>query len=159
MENGRGCNSQGSRAGHIEGIQGASRLQCNTAMCPDKFYQNDPIPEPDFLAKWRAAVGDTFESAADLKLLLGNYLSNPAPFSTSHAPLMSYFPASELPNDPATRFADLFLTRPRWKADEISPFLSDIVVDNKERDKLLLKYARAITDKDGVWYTARAKMG
>lgn len=124
-----------------------------------KAYRNDAIPETDFLVKWRTAVGDTFESAVDLKLLLGNYLSNPAPFSTSHTPLISYFPASELPNDPPARFADLFLTRQRWKADDISPFLADIVVDNKERDKLLLKYARAITDKDGVWYTARAKMG
>lgn len=36
--------------------------------------------------------------------------------------------------------------------------MADIVVDNKERDKLLLKYARAITDAEGVWYTARAKL-
>ena len=74
-------------------------------------------------------------------------------------PLLSYFPASELPSDPAGLFADLFLTRTRWKADEISPFLSDIVVDNKERDKLLLKYARAVTDSQGIWYTARTKAG
>lgn len=103
-------------------------------------------------------MGDTFESTVDLKLLLGNYLSNLAPLGTSDVPLISYFPASELPPDPASRFADLFLTRPRWKADEISPFLADVVVDNKERDKLLLKYARAVTDKEGVWYTARAKL-
>ncbi|GJE95859.1 sister chromatid cohesion protein Dcc1 [Phanerochaete sordida] len=121
-----------------------------------KAYRDDPIPESDFLTKWRTAVGDTFASAVDLKLLLGNFLANPAPFT--QAPLISYFPASELPADPASRFADLFLTRPRWKADEITPFLADIVVDNKERDRLLLKYARAITDKAGVWYTARAKL-
>lgn len=78
----------------------------------------------------------------------------------SHPPLseLVYFPASGLPVDPASRFADLFLTRSRWKADEIAPFLIDIVVDNKERDKLLLKFARAVTDTDGVWYTARAKL-
>lgn len=69
-----------------------------------------------------------------------------------------YFPASALPTDPASRFADLFLTRARWKADEITPFLVDIVVDNKDRDKLLLKYARTITDAEGVWYTTRAKI-
>lgn len=73
--------------------------------------------------------------------------------------MLTYFPASDLPSDPAGRFADLFLTRARWKAEEISPFLSDIVVDNKERDKLLLKYARGITDSQGIWYTARAKQG
>lgn len=69
-----------------------------------------------------------------------------------------YFPASSLPADPAARFADLFLTRTRWKADEITPFLADIVVDNKDRDRLLLKYARAVTDSEGVWYTARVKL-
>lgn len=74
------------------------------------------------------------------------------------APLIAYFPASALPPDPAARFTDLFLTRLRWRADDISPFLADIVVDNKERDKLLLKYARAVTDSEGVWYTSRAKL-
>jgi sister chromatid cohesion protein DCC1 len=55
------------------------------------------------------------------------------------------------------RFADLFLTRERWKAEDIKPYLSDIAVDTKDLDKLLLKYARASTDKDGLWYTARAR--
>jgi len=55
------------------------------------------------------------------------------------------------------RFADLFLTRGRWKAEDIKPYLSDIAVDTKDLDKLLLKYARALTDKDGSWYTARAR--
>ena len=71
--------------------------------------------------------------------------------------MLVYFPSSALPSEPAARFTDLFLTRQRWKAEEIAPFLSDIVLDHKERDKLLLKYARAVTDSEGVWYTARAK--
>jgi sister chromatid cohesion protein DCC1 len=70
---------------------------------------------------------------------------------------LSYFPCSELPIDPAMRFADLFLTRARWKAEDIAPYLSDIAVDKKDLDKLILKYARALTDKDGLWYTARAR--
>ena len=73
--------------------------------------------------------------------------------------LLTYFPSSELPVDPGARFAELFLARPRWKADEIAPFLADIAVDTKERDKLLLKHARAVTDPQGIWYTARAKYG
>jgi sister chromatid cohesion protein DCC1 len=59
--------------------------------------------------------------------------------------------------EPAARFADLFLTRKKWKAEEIAPFLADIALNAKDRDKLLLKYARAITDKTGIWYTARAQ--
>ena len=45
------------------------------------------------------------------------------------------------------RFADLSLTRERWKAEDIKPYLSDIPVDTKHLDGLLLKYARALTDK------------
>jgi hypothetical protein len=71
--------------------------------------------------------------------------------------LYTYFPCAELPTDPAIRFADLFLTRERWKAEHIKPYLSDIAVDAEDLDKLLLKYARALTDKDGSWYMARAR--
>jgi len=50
------------------------------------------------------------------------------------------------------RFADLFLTRERWKAEHAKPYLSDISVDTKDLDKLLL---RALMEK-GV-YTTRAR--
>lgn len=70
---------------------------------------------------------------------------------------LSYFLRAELPTDPALRFTDLFLTRERSKSEDIVPYLSDIVVDSNDLDKLLLKYARPLTDKDGLWYTARAR--
>ena len=137
--------------------------------------QNDPVPEDEFMAKWNTAVGDTFASSVSLQLLTvsttifghcssvvhilstcqGNYLCESSPFSSST--VLSYFPCAELPVDPAARFSDLFLTRPRWKSDDIVPFLSDIAVDRKDRDKLLLRYARALTDNDGLWYTARVR--
>ncbi|KAJ3537045.1 hypothetical protein NM688_g6747 [Phlebia brevispora] len=122
-----------------------------------RAYKNDPIAEDEFLKKWRATVGDKFESVVDLNLLSGNYLSSPSQFIEPPVPLLTYFPASALPVDPAQRFGDLFLTRPRWKAEDIAPFLTDIAFDHKERDRLLLKFARAVTDSEGVWYTARAK--
>jgi sister chromatid cohesion protein DCC1 len=124
------------------------------------------------MSKWNAAVGDTFVSNTSLNLLT---VSIPSPLSASgdlyngheigklplHTfssnTLISYFPCMGLPTDPAMRFADLFLTRERWKAEHIKPYLSDIAVDTKDLDKLLLKYARALTDKDGSWYTARAQ--
>lgn len=68
-----------------------------------------------------------------------------------------YFPYTELPIDPAARFSELFLMRSRWKAQEITPFLDDISVNTKERDKLLLKFARALTDSGVVFYTARTR--
>lgn len=73
-------------------------------------------------------------------------------------PQLTYFPCSSLPLDPGLRFNDLFLVKPRWKADELVPFLRDIAVDSKARDKLFLKWCRATSDTDGVvWYTVRAK--
>ena len=85
----------------------------------------------------------------------GNYIE--AESMGMHETSLKYFPASMLPVDPAARFSDLFLTRSKWKVEDISPFLSDIAVNSKERDKLLLKYCRAVTDPDGIRYTARAQ--
>ena len=83
----------------------------------------------------------------------GNYICRPS----SEGRALIYFPSSELPITPADRFTDLFLTQSRWKADEIAHFLKEIAVDNKERDKLLMKYARTTTDNEGsVWYTSRS---
>ncbi|VDB96177.1 unnamed protein product [Peniophora sp. CBMAI 1063] len=122
-------------------------------------HRDTPAPESDFLGKWRTAVGDVFVNEVKMDLLAGNYLSAPAPLSVSpDAELqLTYFPQSELPTEPTARFADLFLVRTRWHAKEIAPFLSDIAVDSKDRDKLLLKYARAVTEPDGIWYTARLR--
>ena len=134
--------------------------------------QQEPIEKDELLAKWKSKVGDTFAdsvsidllavgisklycSSFHLKFLKGNYIETEV-FGGSITTL-KYFPASELPVDPAARFADLFLTRSKWKGEEISPFLSDIAANSKERDKLLLKYCRTVTEPGGVRYTARAQ--
>lgn len=136
-------------------------------------YKHDSIDEKEFLDKWKNAVGDTFASQVDLSLLSvrrspaivtqciadggkqGNYIVSTKPQSQPTSNQLTYFPSSELPLDPFARFSDLFLTRSRWRAEEIGPFLNDIAIDRKERDKLLLKYARAVTTPDGIYYTAR----
>ncbi|KAH9914022.1 sister chromatid cohesion protein Dcc1 [Fomitopsis serialis] len=120
-------------------------------------YREESIPLDEFLTKWRKSVGDTFESEMSVDLLCGKYLTQTDVLKEPPIVVLTYFPSFQLLIDSAARFTDHFLTRPRWKADEISPFLADIVVDAKERDKFLLKYARAITDAEGIWYTARAK--
>ncbi|KAJ6598979.1 sister chromatid cohesion protein Dcc1 [Mycena vulgaris] len=115
--------------------------------------QDDPIAKDTMLERWKLAVGDTFEAKVSLPLLSGNYLVAPA--SMDGGDMLTYFPSSALPVDPPSRFIDLFLTRPRWKAEDIAPFLSDIAVNTKDRDKLLLKYTRATTDSQGLWYTKK----
>ncbi|KAF8587983.1 hypothetical protein K439DRAFT_1336458 [Ramaria rubella] len=124
--------------------------------------KDDSVKISNFVDGWRAAVGDSFASSVELDLLEGNYLLTPAPVPTptptpSVPTHLSYFPASALPATPTLLFADLFLMRPRWREQDIAPFLRTVAVDSKERDKLLMKYARSTTDADGgVWYTARA---
>ncbi|KAJ3570205.1 hypothetical protein NP233_g4564 [Leucocoprinus birnbaumii] len=118
-----------------------------------RHHRREPITKAAFMAKWKTAVGDTFESSVDPGLLSGNYLVS----TIDDTDRLTYFPSSELPMDPAQRFADLFLTRQRWKGDDIAPFLGEIAVNSKERDKLLLKYCRATTDSQGVWYTSRTQ--
>ncbi|KAK2466266.1 hypothetical protein APHAL10511_001908 [Amanita phalloides] len=116
-------------------------------------HKREPIEREILMTKWKSSVGDSYESAVSLDLLSGNCITSTELGST----MLSYFPASALPAEPAARFADLFLVRPRWKGEEISPFLTDIAINVKERDKLLLKYCRAITDSGVVWYTARTQ--
>ncbi|KAG1829115.1 sister chromatid cohesion protein Dcc1 [Suillus variegatus] len=118
-----------------------------------RHHRHSPISENEFVKKWKNVVGDTFESSVKLSLLSGDYLRNLS--SIGEEATLTYFPSSALPVDPAARFVELFLTRQRWKHEEIQHFLLDIAVNSKERDKLLLKHARALTDTEGVWYTAR----
>ncbi|KAG9014540.1 hypothetical protein FRB95_007221 [Tulasnella sp. JGI-2019a] len=126
-------------------------------------HRHRALTESQLLDKWKAAVGDTFESYVKLDLLAGNYVPTiPETISTASSTnpkqYLKYFPASELPTNPSQRFTDLFLTRKSWKLEELAPFLQDIAVDKKERDKLLMKFTRTSTDSDGVvWYNARAK--
>ncbi|EKM80114.1 hypothetical protein AGABI1DRAFT_91394 [Agaricus bisporus var. burnettii JB137-S8] len=118
-----------------------------------RHHRRDPIRKDAFLAQWKATVGDTFNPSVDLSLLTGNYLVSTAGEQEN----LVYFPSTELPVDPAQRLADLFRQRTRWTGDDIMPFLSEIAVGPKERDKLLLKYCRVITDPQGVWYTSRTQ--
>ncbi|KAJ7068351.1 sister chromatid cohesion protein Dcc1 [Mycena amicta] len=119
-------------------------------------HKHEPIAKDEHLRRWRLAVGDTFEGSVSLELLLGNYLETISSGLLDRRDTLTYFPSSELPVDPSSRFIDLFLTRQRWKAEDIAPFLSDIALNNKERDKLLLKYTRTTTDSQGKsYYTKR----
>ncbi|KAG7096867.1 hypothetical protein E1B28_004274 [Marasmius oreades] len=117
-------------------------------------HKTDPQSVEQFTTAWKTMVGDTFASEVSMQLLAGNYLLGSGYDGTD---TLTYFPASSLPTEPAPRFAYLFLTRSRWKSEDITPFLSDIAVNSKERDKLLLKYARPTTTSDGIWYTSRTQ--
>ena len=75
----------------------------------------------------------------------------------SASPSISYFPLHTLPLQPAIRFADLFLTRARWRPDDMIPFLKGLYRDgdSKERDKLVTKFVRVVKEKEGTWWYPR----
>ncbi|ORX37246.1 sister chromatid cohesion protein Dcc1 [Kockovaella imperatae] len=101
-----------------------------------------PVPSETFESDWHEQVGDTWAHLATLDLLKGNHLTQTDLRNTT----ITSFPVHELSLDPATRFSDLFLTRPKWLAEEMKPFLRGLVRDgdDKARDKLVGKYVRVV---------------
>jgi sister chromatid cohesion protein DCC1 len=55
------------------------------------------------------------------------------------------------------RFSDLFLTRARWRPEDMEPFLVGLTRegDKKERDKMVSKFVRVVKEKEGVWWYPR----
>jgi len=127
-----------------------------------------------FVENWKGAVGDAFEDLVDMSLLRvrkhlpmvhcrvfnfyqGYCLTHVVETATVTTSGLQWFPRTELPSDPLSRFNDLFLVRPRWKVEDMEPFLEDIAVDKKEREKFLMKFTRgSADDKGNRYYTARA---
>ena len=128
-----------------------------------------------FMFKWRDAVGEQWSETCDFKLLEVSFQNSTtttltdkqgehlltAPEGTakliSTSPTITPFPLHTLPLQPAIRFADLFLTRARWRPDEMIPFLKGLYRDgdNKERDKLITKFVRVVKEKEGTWWYPR----
>lgn len=121
--------------------------------------EQEPHPMDEFMIRWHQASTDDWSQHADITLLKGEYLlTDPPPSTFAQAcPLLSYFPAHSLPAHPPTRFADLFLTRPRWRPDDMAPFLRGLYRegDSKARDKLIAKFVRVVKEKDGSWWYPR----
>ncbi|KAJ9098966.1 hypothetical protein QFC19_006190 [Naganishia cerealis] len=122
----------------------------------------DPPTMDDFVARWKEQVGPDYEHLLDLQLLEGEYLiKHPHSASMQRTPLVVPFSVSSLPNDPAQRFTDLFLTRSQWRPEDMQPFLKGLTPegDRKAMDKLVVKYVRVVKDsgKNGssVWWHAR----
>ncbi|KAG8990356.1 hypothetical protein FRB90_001799 [Tulasnella sp. 427] len=153
--------------GIIEGDEGKEKWSMNHEKVVtevglgvlQKLCVDEAKTESLILTEWKDVVGDQFESFVRMDLLVGNFIDITDPqYSSRTGPRFKYFPASSLPVVPAERFKDLFLTKTSWKGPELTPFLEDIAVEKKERDRLLMKFTRTTTDASGtVWYSSRAK--
>ena len=132
---------------------------------------NGPQAMAKFLLEWRNEVGETWEELVHIDLLevrtscthlhaivanvQGDCLIDSA--SPGAPAKMIPFPSHALPLHAATRFADLFLTRPRWRPDDMAPFLRGLTRDGdaKELDKLVVKHVRVVKEKEGTWWYPR----
>ncbi|SJX64965.1 uncharacterized protein SRS1_15791 [Sporisorium reilianum f. sp. reilianum] len=121
------------------------------------------IPLSDFTRTWHAScLSPDFCALAHLDLLSGYYILTPAPspnvslYPNAAAVKIQFFSMHELPTDPAARFQDLFLTRPSWLAADLLPFVSDLALNDKKKDGLLLKFTRASKTKVLDWELSEA---
>ncbi|GMK57313.1 hypothetical protein CspeluHIS016_0401470 [Cutaneotrichosporon spelunceum] len=117
------------------------------------------VPQPlnVLLSQWTSAAG-AFEAHVALDLLAGSYLlRDPPPAASVREQLVEYFPVHTLSANVPTRFADLFLTRARWRPDDMIPFLRGLYPegDSKARDKLVAKHIRVVKEREGAWWYPR----
>ena len=71
--------------------------------------------------------------------------------------VVMHFPAGALSRDAATRFAQLFAARARWRAAALEPYLADVQAPGQSVQQLLLKYCRGNQGAPGtaLEYSAR----
>eukprot|EP01122_Echinamoeba_exundans_P016584 TRINITY_DN8454_c0_g1_i1.p1 TRINITY_DN8454_c0_g1~~TRINITY_DN8454_c0_g1_i1.p1 ORF type:complete len:359 (+),score=40.43 TRINITY_DN8454_c0_g1_i1:47-1123(+) len=104
----------------------------------------------DFLSSWEAKLPSG--AFISLDLLAGLFLSQEAGSKLN----ISYFPDSKLSLLPQTRFKELFAAKPKWRLNEIKPFLKDLLGPGVTEEQLLLAHSRISTGVDGAkLYSAR----
>ncbi|KAI8982349.1 sister chromatid cohesion protein Dcc1 [Mycotypha africana] len=117
----------------------------------NKSYENWELSY--FMKMWKTLSLNLFEPK--LEYIEGLYKLTEITKVQKVEQHISYFPVSALPMDPARRFAVLFGAKEFWSAEEITPFLSDLAPKSKERENLLLKFARMRKENDKVLYASR----
>ncbi|CAG0886050.1 unnamed protein product [Cyprideis torosa] len=121
-----------------------SRLLAEVLLKPAGKFNKE-----EFLKAWQKSMPEDLPTdLSDLKgMVLMDDVANP--------PVIWYFPSWSLPELPQRRFQVLFEEKPEWTADEIRPYLQDIVSPSVSADKLLLKYARMFKTNEVKMYRAK----
>jgi len=90
----------------------------------------------DFESAWQISVPESFKTS--LYQLQGLALVD----RESRPAVVRYFPVNTLPDNTQDRFDTLFMERPKWTLDEITPYIKDITTDKLGVGALLMKYCR-----------------
>ncbi|BFZ59591.1 Ctf8p and Ctf18p associating protein [Saitoella coloradoensis] len=88
-----------------------------------------------FISAWRSAVPHEFATECKMEFLKGEYIS-------VTNTMIEWFPVGRLPTEPAARFMELFLAKPKWELGEIQPYIQDLAATSTKVDALLLQHAR-----------------
>lgn len=113
----------------------------------------------EFMEYWSSMGHGTF--IPKLQHLSGLYITHETIKIQKPEKYIEYFPINELSTDPPQRFATLFSEKPLWSAEEINPFLEDLAPEKKQKEILLLKFARTHKTNNGkeivILYGSRIK--
>ncbi|KAK4520098.1 uncharacterized protein ATC70_008228 [Mucor velutinosus] len=109
----------------------------------------------DFLDMWNKLGYDIF--IPKLEHIDGLYIMHETKKFQHTERYIQYFPVAELSTDPPQRFASLFAEKPLWTSEEITPFLMDLAPIKKDREHLLLKFARTHKQQNSILYGSRIK--
>jgi len=97
----------------------------------------------EFMTAWKESVPDGMTTS------LGHLKGVALVDMKNHPPVIWHFSEHDLPDSPAERFTMLFKTRPRWKEEDITPYLVNVLGPNQKLSSLFLKYARSSKDENG----------
>lgn len=109
----------------------------------------------DFMTYWKSMGHDIFEP--DLAYLKGLFVQYETVKFQITEKYIYYFPVNQLSTEPPQRFAALFSEKPLWSLEEIEAFLDDLAPTKKEKETLLLKFARAHRNQNTTLYGSRIK--
>ncbi|EMR09226.1 hypothetical protein PNEG_02562 [Pneumocystis murina B123] len=111
-------------------------------------HKSAPISSEKFIEKWKSTIPEPFAVHVELSLLEGQYL-------VIEPSTIQYFPEDTLPMDPAMRFRELFLIRPKWNLSDILPYIRGLATDETKVDALLRKFTRKQTLSQQTIVTTR----
>ncbi|KAL7753292.1 Ctf8p and Ctf18p associating protein [Sorochytrium milnesiophthora] len=105
----------------------------------------------EFLNAWREHVPEQYQ--VDASVLKDMSVETQDPISG--VSYLQYIAVASLSSKPVERLAQLFAVKTKWTRDEIMPFVSDLVLERKKVEPMLIKHARVVRTKDGIHYIAR----
>ena len=99
------------------------------------FHMNPIIAKNDFLNKWIPLLGSILP---DQKILRGICVC----LVVNNTEVLRYMPSLSLPPVPHARFKFLFDVKPKWRFEEIQPYVLDLLAPAQTTEQLILKYSR-----------------